>query len=192
MAQALDSAILSPSQAACDPSKELRLLLAFFGEAELPLCHPVDATRMPRPYRDLLVHSEHMTVTLEEHHESKVNVKPYKVHRQGDLYGRKLDLLSDATGKVVMTGIMLFNFTFCNDKVKELIVSEQVPLGRILIENNILREISTHAFLKLDGRDPLVRRFGQPEDQPAYGRLATIFCDHKPAVDLVEIVNPDS
>lgn len=175
-----------------DPSKELRLMLAFFGEAVLPLCQEVLPQHIPEPYLGLLVHSKHMTVTLEEYHHSRVAVKPYEVRQQGNLYGRKLDLITESTGKMVMTGIMLFNFSFCTEAVRDLILEQKIPLGRILIENNILREISTESFLKIDARDPLVSRFGLTDPRPAYGRLATIFCDEKPAVDLLEIVTPDS
>lgn len=47
-----------------DPSKELRLMLAFFGESTLPLCQQVLPQQIPQPYLGLLVHNHHMTVTL--------------------------------------------------------------------------------------------------------------------------------
>lgn len=175
-----------------DPSKELRLMLAFFGEATLPLCQEIPADEVPDPFRSLLVHDEHMTVTLERYHGGPVMVRPYLVHRQGDLYGRKLDLVTQKDGQVVMTGIMLFNFSFSTPRVRDLILEQKVPLGRILIENDILRRISSETFLRIDAADPLVGRFHLERPQPAYGRLATIFCDEKPAVDLLEIVNPRS
>ena len=175
-----------------DPSKELRLMLAFFGESKLPLCTEIAASRIPQPYRGLLVHDDHMTVTLETHHESPVRVLPYHVHRNGQLYGRKLDLVADATGQVVMTGMMLLNFDYCGDEVQAQVLREAAPLGRILIESGSLRHISSETFLRLDACDPMVQRFGLEEPREAYGRLATIFCDELPVVDLLEIVNPAS
>lgn len=173
-----------------DPSKSLRLLLAFFGEARLPHCTEVAAQKIPDPYRYLLVHEAHMTVTLENHHGGPVSVHPYQIHGQGNLYGRKLDLRLVESGKVVMTGAMLFNFSFCSPQVRDLIVEGKTPLGRILIEHNILRRVSVDSFLKLDASDPLVSRFEMDVPQDAYGRIATIFCDEQPAVDLLEIVRP--
>ena len=166
-------------------------MLAFFGESTLPQCIEVGAEDVPEPYHHLLVHNNHMTVTLESHHQSPVSVHPYLVHRQGDLYGRKLDLVAVQSGAIVMTGIMLFNFSFCTDHVRDLIVTEQAPLGRILIDNNVLRQVSTTNFLRIDAEDPLLARFRLDEPRSAYGRLATIFCDQKPAVDLLEIVRPE-
>ncbi|MGL4464435.1 MAG: hypothetical protein ACRC1K_19965 [Planctomycetia bacterium] len=174
-----------------EPSKELRLLLAFFGESTPPQCRETLAAAVPEPYRRLLVHQNHMTVTLEQYIGAKVRVRPYQVHQQGDLYGRKLDLFSEANGQLVMTGLMLFNFSFSTPVVREQIVSQAAPIGRILIENDILREITAESFLQIDADDPLVKRFELSTPRPAFGRLATIFCDKKPAVDLLEIVNPE-
>ncbi|QDU61376.1 hypothetical protein Pan216_22320 [Planctomycetes bacterium Pan216] len=173
-----------------DPSKELRLMLAFFGESDLPQCYEIDPDDMPEPYNFLLVHDGHMTVTLETFCGSKVSVHPYQVKRDGGLYARKLDLRTGHDNLVVMTGIMLFNFSFCSDKVRDLILEEKTPLGRILIENNILRQVSSRTYLRIDAKDPMISRFELPEARAAYGRIATIFCDGKPAVDLLEIVRP--
>lgn len=174
-----------------DPSKELRLLLAFFGESQLPLCRQIAADEVPEPYHHLLVHDRHMTETLEGHYRRSLVVRPYQVRRDGDLYGRKLDLLTAGNSLVILTGIMLFNFRYCNERVRDLILEQRIPLGRILAENNVLRQISTESFLRLDAADPLVARFGLPAPRDAYGRVATIFCDERPAVDLLEIVRPE-
>ena len=174
-----------------DPSKEIRLLLAFFGESRLPQCLEIDVEEVPQRERDLLAHRRHMTVTLEEHYRDRVKVVPYRVHQQGDLYGRKLDLVADSSGLVVMTGIMLFNFSCCDSKVRDLILAEEVPLGRILIENRILRRISSETFVRVEARDPFVQRFDLKTPQPAFGRLATIFYNGEPAVDLLEVVRPE-
>jgi hypothetical protein len=173
-----------------DPSKELRLMLAFFGESQLPQCEQIPAEAVPPPFHGLLVHDQHMTVALEAYHRSRVLLRPYLVHRQGDLYGRKLDLVSEDSAAVVLTGIMLFNLSVVAEPVRQLILEQKIPLGRLLIENNVLRQVSTESFLRIAATDPLVARFHLAEARPAYARLATIFCDERPAVDLLEIVNP--
>lgn len=173
-----------------EPLRELRLLYAFFGDSALPEIERVEAVDVPEPYLHLLVHRHHMTVTLEKHHGKPVKVVPWKVQLNGNIYGRKLDLLVEP-GKVVMTGVMLINFGYCSKEVRDAVVAETAPLGRILIEHNILRRIDAMAFVRLPARDPLVQRFGLATRQPAYGRLATIYCDEKPAIDLLEIVAPE-
>jgi chorismate-pyruvate lyase len=173
-----------------DPTKELRLLFAFFGDAELPLATIIPADDVPPPYHDLLVHHGHMTEALERYYASPVAVHPYRVHQHGEMYGRKLDLSLFSSGKIVMTGLMIINLTFVREEIARQIVAGTTPLGRILVDNNVLREVSSGAYLRLDPADPIVARFRQEKARPAYGRLATIFFDGKPAVDLLEIVAP--
>ncbi len=174
-----------------DPNKELRLLLAFFGESRVPDCEVVRADQVPDPWHRLLVHDNHMTVTLEARWGEEVKVVPYQVHRQGDLYGRKLDL-EIADGTVVMTGVMLLNFGVCPASVREAVESESAPLGHILIQSGLLRRITSESFVRVAATDPLAQRFRLEEPREAWGRLATIFADGLPAVDLLEIVRPDS
>lgn len=175
---------------AIDPSKELRLLLAFFGDSQLPLATIEAPEDVPSPYHELLVHRGHMTETLERHYDSRVLVHPYQVHRHNEMYGRKLDLTIESTGMVVMTGLMIFNLSFVKNDIRDEILAEKTPLGRILISHGVLREVSTGSYLRIAPEDPLVSRFHLSTPMPAYGRLATIFCDEKPAVDLIEIVRP--
>jgi chorismate-pyruvate lyase len=179
--------------AAIDPAKVVRLMLAFFGDSEVPQAVALDADALPALPRALLAHNGHMTEVLTRHHGAALTVRPYRIHREGDLYGRRLDLFAgDPTSdnpRPVMTGIMIFNLALVAPQVRDEIVGAQSPLGEILIRHRILRRVAADAFLRFDADDPLAQRFGVA-DQPAYGRLATIDCDQRPAVDLLEIVRP--
>ena len=46
------------------------------------------------------------------------------------------------------------------------------------------------ALLKLVAGPGLAACFGMKEDETAYGRLATIFTNGKPALDLLEVAAP--
>jgi hypothetical protein len=74
--------------------------------------------------------------------------------------------------------------------VRDEIVSERTPIGRVLINHNVLRRIEPTAFLRLLPGPALMEWFGVTPAQPIYGRLALIHCDDKPAVELLEIVAP--
>jgi chorismate-pyruvate lyase len=173
-----------------DPAKVVRLMLAFFGDSEVPLAHAVDGAAVPPPYQPLLVHGGHMTEVLERRHGGALSVHPYRIRREGDIYGRRIDLRAAGHDAVVMTGIMIFNLALVGAAVREEIVQAASPLGEILIRHRILRRVAPDAFLRFDPADLLVARFGAPSPRPAYGRLATIDCDGRPAVDLLEIVRP--
>jgi chorismate-pyruvate lyase len=175
--------------AAIDPAKVVRLMLAFFGDSEVPRAGSVDADDLPDPYRRLLAHHGHMTQALAEYHGAPLRVQPYRIRREGDIYGRRLDLFAQDDDRPVMTGIMVFNLGLVGGSVRDEITAAGAPLGDILIRHRILRRVVADAFLRFDADDPLVARFGHGE-QPAYGRLATIDCDQRPAVDLLEILRP--
>jgi chorismate-pyruvate lyase len=172
------------------PAKVVRLMMAFFGDSEVPLVRPVAAGSLPAPYRSLLNHNGHMTEALERHHAGALSVHPYRIRREGDIYGRRIDLRVAGRDDPVMTGIMIFNLALVSPTVREEIVRAGSPLGEILIRHRILRQVGTEAFLEFDPRDPLVARFALAAPRSAYGRLATIDCDRRPAVDLLEIVRP--
>jgi hypothetical protein len=179
-----------PAGISIDPAKVVRLMLAFFGDSEVPIARAVDPGSVPLPYRPLLVHGGHMTEVLERHHGGALSVHPYRIRREGDIYGRRLDLRVASGDAVVMTGIMIFNLALVTATVRDEILRAGSPLGEILIRHRILRRVTPDAFLEFDARDPLAARFGLPAPRPAWGRLATIDCDGQPAVDLLEIVRP--
>lgn len=180
----------SSPAATLDAAKVVRLMLAFFGDSEVARTRMIEAAAMPASYRSLLAHDGHMTEVLERHHGGMLEVRPYRIHREGDIYGRRLDLHAAGVDGPIMTGIMIFNLALVAPEVREEIVAARTPLGAILIRRRILRRVVCEAFLEFDAEDPLVARFARGAARPAYGRLATIDCDQRPVVDLLEVVRP--
>lgn len=179
-----------PAAPAVDAAKAVRLMLAFFGDSEVPRARCVGPEALPEPQRRLLAHAGHMTEVLERTHGGAISVRPYRIRREGDIYGRRIDLFAAGADGPVMTGIMIFNLALVAPEVRAEILAARSPLGEILIRRRILRRVRPDAFLEFDARDPLAARLGRNGTQPAYGRLATIDCDRQPAVDLLEIVRP--
>jgi hypothetical protein len=165
-------------------------LYGLFGQ-EPPDLRPIDPGGVPQPYARLLAHEDHMTVTLERHHGGAVELVVLDQCRADPLYARKI-LLLERHGRAVQFGIMQFDFRHCGAGVRDAILGRSTPLGRILIENGVLRRISTHQLLEIVPDDEIRRHFGLSAAWPGrvYGRLATIFCNEEPAVNLLEIVAP--
>jgi chorismate-pyruvate lyase len=157
----------------------------------LPEHEIVPADEVPAPYRELLVHEHHMTVTVEKHHGAAVDVRILARRHTGDFYARKILLALHGTGRVVQFGIMKINLRHCNQQVREEIIAGQTPLGRILIQHNVLRRIEPTAFLRIIPDSAMMKWFGLKEPVRIYGRLAIIHCDEQPAVELLEIVAPE-
>jgi chorismate-pyruvate lyase len=151
----------------------------------------VPADQVPPPYHALLVHPHHMTVTVEAHHGEKVDVKVLEQIHDGDSYARKILLVTQLTHRVVQFGLVRIHLQYCSPPVREEILSAQTPLGRILIDHNVLRQIEPISFLHLLTGPAMMEWFGLKEPRWTYGRQALIHCDGKPAIELVEIVVPE-
>src|SRR5262249_29763599 len=109
---------------------------------------------------------------------------------KGNEYARKILLLKHETDTVVQFGLVRFHFEFVTDAVRNEIISGNTPLGRVLINHNVLRHIDLGAILEITAGPGLAKYFRMKEGDITYGRLATIFCNRLPAVDLLEISAP--
>jgi chorismate-pyruvate lyase len=159
--------------------------------AELGAFEEVLAEQMPQPYRTLLAHHEHMTVSVERHHGEKVDVEVIAAKRSGDYYARKIVLHLQTSRKTVLFGIPRLNLRLVDDDVRREILSENKPLGRVLIDHNVLREVQLASLYRVTPGPDLCRMLGLAEPQTTYGRTAFIYCDGYPAVELLEIVSPE-
>jgi chorismate-pyruvate lyase len=167
-------------------------LFAPFGPADdLPEYEFVPPEAVPPPYHDLLVHHHHMTVTVEAHHGELVDVSILARRLDGDFYTRKILLALQGSGRVVQFGIARVHLNYCSDAVRETIVAGRTPLGRILIQHNVLRVVEPTAFLRVHAGPALTKWFAPGKPRPTYGRLAVIHCDGREAIEVLEIVAPE-
>ncbi|HUG91995.1 MAG TPA: hypothetical protein VML55_14245, partial [Planctomycetaceae bacterium] len=83
-----------------------------------------------------------------------------------------------------------FDLSYVTPAVREEILRGEVPLGRVLINHNVLRHIDLGAVLKITLGPGLAEPMRAQPGAVTYGRLATIFCNRRPAVDLLEIPAP--
>jgi chorismate-pyruvate lyase len=171
---------------------DYREMFALFpGDSSLPAIDFLRADALPQPYRDLLVHEEHMTVTVEAYHHSPVDVRVLARVRQGDSYARKILLVSQRSGAIVQFGMVRIWLNKCSKEVREQILAERTPLGRILIQHEVLRRIEPTAYLRVLQGPATAAWFGPKGRQPAYGRLGYIHCDGAAAIELMEVVAPE-
>ena len=90
-----------------------------------------------------------MTVSVERFHASRVDVQVLATRTDGDFYSRKIVLHRQSDGRPVLFGIPRLNLRFLDDEVREEIQSERIPLGRVLIEHNILREVQLGSLYRI-------------------------------------------
>ncbi len=150
----------------------------------------VPKAQTPGPYARMLVHDKHMTVTMESWHGCSVDVDVLDEKLNGSVYTRKILLRRSDNRRPVQFGIVRFDFSYVDDQVRSEILAGNTPLGRILIEHNVLRQVDLGAILRITAGPGLARALEIPEGETTYGRLATIFCNGQPAVDLLEVSAP--
>lgn len=175
-----------------NPLDELKALTELFPDPQ-PLferAEHIPPALLPDPYRPMLVHDQHMTVTMEAYYQCPVAVKILQKRLDGEVYSRKIVLVKAGTDHVVQFGIVRFDLAYVTPPVREEILQGDTPLGRILISHNVLRHIDLGAVLRLTAGSALAEYLQMPVGGVTYGRLATIFCNKKPAVDLLEVPAP--
>ncbi len=166
-------------------------LYALFPDGDdRPELVPVSPEEMPEPYRQLLVHTHHMTVTVEGFYGQPVNVRVLDSIRDVDRYGRKILLSLQESGDVVQFGIIEVDLAALSDTVRDEIVAGRTPLGRVLIQNNVLRSIQPVGFFRVLPSRKLRDWFGLAEPLTTYGRLGIIFTGDRPAIEVLEILAP--
>jgi hypothetical protein len=69
-------------------------------------------------------------------------------------------------------------------------VEGKTPLGRVLIQHNMLRRIEPVAFLRVTLSSGMAEWFDVAEGATTYGRLGVIFTGDRPAVEVLEILAP--
>ena len=170
--------------------RELFLIFADQALVTVPEFEVLPGDRVPQPARDLLVHEHHMTVTLEQFYGRRVELRVLAERRRNEHYARMILLALEGTDQIVQFGIVRVDLSCCEPEVQAAILAGKAPLGRILIEHDVLRRIDPAVFLKIYPHREMQQWMRLSALQPVFGRLATIYCNHMPAVELLEVVCP--
>lgn len=162
-----------------------------------PVLWPVDSTvavitaaDMPGPHRGLLAHTHHMTVTNEDYYGTPVDVRVLESGLDGDRYHRRIVLTLRGTDRIVQYGLVRINLGLVDPDVRAAILEQKTPLGRILIEHNVLRRVEPTAFLRVEPGPTLCRHLDLSQAVTLYGRTGVIFCNDQPAIAVLELLAP--
>lgn len=148
----------------------------------------VSPADLKEPFQTLLNHESHMTVTVERHHGCPVDVKVLEDRRDGNFYSRKILLNRQSDDRVVQFGIVSIDTRVLKPNVFAEIAQQKTPLGRILINHDVLRDVHLNNLYRVTTGPELATHFGVAEGETVAGRTAIIDCDGKPAIGLLEIV----
>ena len=163
------------------------LVAASFGPHLLSDYEPITAESLSEPYRTLLHHNDHMTAVLYRYHGCAVELRVLQQSLLHDIYSRFILLTAEGTDEVLETGVVKINLELLEEAVRDEIVAGGKPLGNILIDHEVMRRIQPKWYMRLPAGCPLVDPFGGGVGE-AYGRVGVIYCDHQPAIELLEVV----
>lgn len=149
---------------------------------------PVEPDSMPDPFCSLLLHHDHMTTRLGQHYGSPVELRVLKAQQDVNEYRRLIALNPRGSKQVVEVGIVRISLSDVSAAARREILSTEKPLGEILISHNILRRIEPRWYYRFLPTSPLSHHFGTMH-AATYGRWGVIYCDHRPAIQLLEIVS---
>jgi len=196
-----------------DPRVRADALVSLFcSPEEFGRFRSLAASEVPEPARTLLDHCNHMTVAMEQFHGGEVRLRVVATAADsmhgavaGGWYAREI-LLENQRGEVVQYGIVRIDLSRLGAREAAAIREARRPLGRILIESGLLREVHGVRLLEVVPGPHLERLFGlqcvaaaaepvaaapgRPVCRPVYGRVANIQLNDRPAVELLELVSP--
>lgn len=170
---------------------DLASLVAIFYDDEQTLgsFREVDPSDVPTDYRRLLDHHSHMTVALEESHQSPVDLRVLAVREISSYYARKIALARQSDQRVVLFGLVRLNTSLLSAEAMQAIRQQSEPLGHVLIRHNVLREVERLRLWRIEPGSELRALFSLTDDEPIFGRTALIHCNSQPAIELLEIVH---
>lgn len=168
------------------------LLDIFYPQRGEPLAHfdRVAAESMPQAYRQLLDHDSHMTITVERFHGAAVEVRVQRVKETPGHYSREILLATRPAGRIVQYGIVRLRPEAFQQQVWQEIRAGDTPLGQVLINHDVFRQVELVSLWKVGAAPPLARLLPIGAGETTYGRTARIICDLAPAIELLEIVAP--
>lgn len=203
----------SPSDSPLRRQIDIDSLISQFYPDSDTLAEFEQVTACPPPFDQLLDHNSHMTVTVEAFHQEQVNVVVHRscnrmpdgtavwqddpaLQREGRRsiaeqtvsYSREITLVTQGTGKIVQYGLVRLDPSTIGHDVWMEIASEGIPLGRALINHNVLRSVELDRLWKITPGRALASFLKTAPNEIVFGRTALIRCNDQPAIELVEIV----
>jgi hypothetical protein len=152
-------------------------------------CTEVAAADIPEPFHWLLVHKNHMTKVLEAQYGRPMELEVVKHTLEDEFYTRKILLRPQGTDAIVEVGVVRLNFRYMSREVRDEILKRETPLGAILIRHKVLRKVVPRWYLRFPANAPLLAAAGATFPHETYGRIGTIYCNHEPAIEVLEIVS---
>ena len=155
---------------------------------ELPRVRTVKPDEIPLPYRSLLVHENDMTLTLERHFGGRVVLRSLCTFTMGQWYFRRVLLVQEFSGRPVEMGAIRMKLRAFTRRIREQILANRIPLGRILRDGRVDYQSRPKSFLSVTPNGEMMGVFWMREPRTLYGRRTEIFQRGTKIGDIVEVL----
>ena len=156
----------------------------------MPTVSVVSADQIPPPYQSLLVHRIDMTLTLERHFGGRVCLRPLSTFADGRSYFRRVLLVHEDSGRPVEMGAIRMRLDAFSDGLREQVLANEVPLGRLLRDEQFDYESRVLAFLAVTPNPEMMGVFWMRSPDVLYGRRTEIIRRGAKIGDIVEVLPP--
>lgn len=151
----------------------------------------IEGDRIPQPSRDLLVHDEGLTPTLEAYWKRSLYLRPLAVRRDGDLLTRQVVLVASEIDRPVGFGAIRMNLDRFEETARSRIVACRTPLGTILREQGVEHKRRLSGFFQVDSDVLAGIGFDVGEHQTLYGRHNVLLSSSDQVMaEVVDILPP--
>ena len=155
---------------------------------DVPHVEVVQADDIPLPYRTLLVHDSDMTLTLERHFGGRVMLRPLSTFTNRGSYFRRVLLVQEYAGQPVEMGAIRMELDAFGEKIRQQIVKNEIPLGRLLRDGRFQYTSRVKAFLQVTPNPEMMGVFWMREPRVLYGRRTEIMRRGVKIGDIVEVL----
>lgn len=132
-----------------------------------------------------------MTSTLENYYKEKLRVELLGSHTVGQEYFREVILRLEQSQRRVEFGAIKIMLDLFPRQVREEILREQQPLGRILTESGVEFSSQPRGYFQLASDDFINRALSLSDSQLLFGRRNTLVDPwERPLAEIVEILPP--
>jgi chorismate-pyruvate lyase len=155
---------------------------------DLPHVTAIDPEDIPPPYRALLVHQTDMTLTLERHFGGRVALRALATFTSGPWYFRRVLLAQEYSGRPVEMGAIRIKVGAFPERIRQQILQNDIPLGRLLRDGGVKYESRPKAFLAVTPNSDMMGVFWMREARTLYGRRTEMIQDGAKIGDIVEVL----
>ena len=155
---------------------------------DIPEVKVVEPTKIPEPYRSLLVHKIDMTLTLERHFGDRVTLRPLSTFTSGRSYFRRVLLVQKRSGRPVEMGAIRIRLDAFRTRLQSKILKNQIPLGRLLRDDKVRYESRVKSYLRVTPNVEMMGIFWMSKPKILYGRRTEIIHEQTKIGDIVEVL----